>query len=60
MTTQQIKRIEKIAEQSLKYAKQAIKKSDELHALLSLMQYKAGKKKEYSSVNALFKKLKIS
>jgi len=60
MTTKQIQKIEKMANESLKYASQAIKKSEELQGFLSLLEYKRGKKNKYSSVNSIFKKLKIS
>ena len=56
MTTKQIQKIEKIANESLRYASKAIKKSEELQSVLSLMEYQMGKKKEYSSVDAIFKK----
>lgn len=46
MTTKQIKKIEKMASQSLVYAKKAIKKSNELFTVLSLIEYKTGKKKQ--------------
>lgn len=56
MTTKQIKKIEKIASQSLVYAEKAIKKSNELYAVLSLMELREGKKNRYSSVDKLFEK----
>ena len=56
MTTKQIKKIEKIANQSLVYAKKAIKKSNELYAALSLIEFKTGKKNRYSSIDDLFEK----
>ncbi len=56
MTTKQIQRIEKMASESQKYASKAIKKSEELQAVLSLIEYQMGKKNEYSSVDAIFKK----
>ena len=58
MTTKQIQKIEKMASESLKYAAQAMKKSQELQSVLSLMEYSTGKKKEHSSVDSIFKKLK--
>jgi len=60
MTTKQIQKIEKMASESLKYATRAIKKSEELQSVLSLIEYKMGKKKEYSSVDDIFKKIKKS
>ncbi len=55
-----IKKFEKIAIESEKHARLAIKKSDQLHAILSLFEYKSGKKQEHLSIDSLFKKLKIS
>ncbi len=60
MTTKQIQKIEKMASESLKYANQAIKKSEELQGILSLMEYKMGKKNRYSSVGGIFKNIKTS
>jgi len=60
MTTKQIKKIEKMANDSLKYAGKAIKKSEELQIFLSLIEYKQDRKNKYSSVDSIFKKLKIS
>ena len=60
MTTSQMKRIEKIAEASVVYARRSLAKSDELHALLSLLEAKAGEVHRYASVEDVFRKLKIS
>lgn len=60
MTTKQIQKIEKMVNESLKYADRAIKKSEELQSFLSLIEYKQGRKNKYSSVDSIFKKLKIS
>ncbi len=57
MTTKQIQKIEKIANESQKYASKAIKKSEELQGILSLMEYKMGKKNKHSSVTSIFKKI---
>lgn len=59
MSVKEIQKIEKIAKDSLLYARQAIKKSEELHAYLSLLEYKSGRKKIYASVDSIFKKLSI-
>ncbi len=59
MTTLQIQKIEKIAAESIGFAKRALRKSNELEAYLSLIEYRDGKSQKYSSVGALFKKLKI-
>lgn len=60
MTTVEIRRAERIASESMRYARKAIQKSSELEAYLSLLEYKAGKVRKYSSVGDLFKKLKLS
>lgn len=60
MAINQMKKIEKIAEDSAKYARKSLAKSDELYALLSLVEAKAGKMNRYASVNDIFRKLKIS
>jgi len=59
MTTKEIKRLEKLANESTQHAKKAIAKSNEMHALLSLLEYKLGRKKTITSVDALFRRLKI-
>ena len=58
MTTTQIQKIQKIATESASLAKRALRKSNELEAYLSLLEYKAGSTKAYKSVRALFKKLR--
>lgn len=60
MTTKQMQKIEKIANDSIKHARQAVNKSEELRVFLSLIEYKQGRKNKYSSIDSLFKKLKIS
>ena len=59
MTIKEAKKLEKIANESMRYARKAITKSNEVHAILSLMEAKMGKVKQYSSVDEIFKKLKI-
>ncbi len=59
MSTLQIQKIEKIAFESATLAKKALRKSDELEAYLSLLEYRASKVNEYKSVNAIFKKLNL-
>ena len=59
MTISQIKKVEQIARQSTSFAKKALQRSNDLHALLSFFQYKEGKVKTHSSVNELFRALKI-
>ena len=60
MDVKQIQRIEKLAEESVNHARLAVKKSEELQAILSLLEYRRGEKKSYPSVNHLFKKLKLA
>ena len=60
MTTAQIKKAERIASESMRYARKALQKTDELEAYLSMLEYKIGKVRKYRSVNELFKKLKIA
>jgi hypothetical protein len=59
MTATQIKRLEKIASESVRYARKAMQKSDEMRAYLSALEYKAGKTKEFRSVDDLFRRLKV-
>ncbi len=60
MTTKQMQKIERMAMDSIKHAREAVKKSDELQIFLSLMEYKQGMKNRHLSVSTMFKKLKIS
>ena len=60
MTTKQIQKMERMAEDSIRHAREAVRKSEELQAFLSLIEYKQGVKNKHSSVGTLFKKLKIS
>lgn len=58
MTTIQIQKIEKMAAQSVEFAKRALRKSNELEAYLSLMEYRSGNARPHRSVKAFFEKLK--
>ena len=60
MIAAEVKKIEKLAKESATLAKKALLKSNELEAILSLMEYKAGKVNSYKSVKDLFKKLKAA
>lgn len=60
MTTLEMKKIEKMASESMMYARKSLQKSDEIEAYLSLLEYKAGNTSKHRSVNELFKKLKIA
>ncbi|MBI2610744.1 hypothetical protein HYW60_02290 [Candidatus Kaiserbacteria bacterium] len=58
MTTTQIQKIQKIATESASLAKRALRKSNELEAYLSLLEYRAGTTRAYKSVRELFRKIK--
>ena len=60
MSTAQRQKIEKMAAESASLAKRALRKSNELEAMLSLDEYRSGKARSYRSVKELFKKLKRS
>ncbi len=59
MSTVELRKIEKIASESAVFARRALRKSDELEAYLSLLEYRVGKVRKHKSVNALFKKLNL-
>jgi len=58
MTTLELKKMEKIASESMRYARKSLKKSRELEIYLSVLDYKAGRVKEYASVDAIFRAAK--
>ena len=58
MTTTQIQKIQKIASESASLAERALRKSNELEAYLSMLEYKAGNTNMYKSVRQIFKKVK--
>ena len=58
MTTIEIRRAEKIASESARYARKALQKSDELQTYLSMLEYKTGKTKTYPSVRAIIRAAK--
>lgn len=58
MTTAQIQKLQKIASESAAFAKKALRKSNEIEAYLSLLQYKAGDVREHASVKELLRKAK--
>ena len=58
MTTAQMKKAEKLAEASKRYAQKSLQKSRELEVYLSVLDYKAGRVKEYKSVDAMFRAAK--
>ena len=60
MSEAEIKKINKIANTSIDFAKKAMKGANELQAYLSLLDYKIGKTNSYKSVGELFRKLKIA
>jgi hypothetical protein len=60
MSESEIKKVNKIANESINFAKKAMKGANELQAYLSLLDFKVGKTNSYKSVKDLFKKLKIA
>lgn len=58
MSTADTKRIEKIARESAALARKTLKKTNELETYLSLLEYKAGKVREFPSVAALTRKVR--
>jgi hypothetical protein len=60
MSTADTKRAEKLARESAELAHKALQKSDELHACLSVLEYRAGKVRQHMSVGGLFRKLKLA
>lgn len=58
MTTVQLEKIEKMAAKSALLARESLRKSNELEAYLSLLEYRAGNTRAHRSVSALFKKIK--
>ena len=60
MTTADTKRIERIARESADLARKSLKKSNEIEAYLSVMEYRAGKTRRHKSVRDLFRKLKLA
>ncbi len=60
MSDAEIKKINKIASDSISFAKKAMQRANELQAYLSLLDYKFGKTNSYKSVKEIFKKLKIA
>lgn len=58
MTTIQIQKIEKMAAESVSIARQALRKSNDLGAYLSLIEYHTGNASEHRSVKDFFEKLK--
>ena len=58
MTTIELKRAERIASESESLARRALTKSDQVQAYLSLLEYRSGKTRAYSSARALLKKVK--
>lgn len=60
MSEMEIKKINKIATDSVNYAKKAMQRANELQAYLSLVDFKFGKTNSYRSVKDILKKLKIA
>lgn len=53
MTTAQMKKAEKLAEASKRYARKSLEKSRELEIYLSILDYKAGRVLEFPSARAI-------
>jgi hypothetical protein len=58
MTSTETKHAERLARESADLARQALRKSEELDAYLSALEYRAGKVRRHKSVAALFRELK--
>jgi len=58
MTTIELKRAERIASENESLARRALTKSDQVQAYLSLLEYRSGRTRAYSSARALLKKVK--
>ena len=53
MTTMELKKAEKLAEASRRYANKSLQKSRELEIYLSVLDYKAVRVQEFSSIRAI-------
>lgn len=53
MTTAQLKKVERLAEASRRYANKSLEKSRELEIYLSVLDYKEGRVMEFSSARAI-------
>jgi len=53
MTTIQLKKAERLAEASKRYAQKSLQKSRDLDIYLSILEYKAGRVQEFPSVHAI-------
>jgi len=53
MTTAQLKKVEKLAEASKRYAQKSLQKSRELEVYLSILEYKIGQVQEFPSARAM-------
>ena len=60
MTAADIKQAEKLARESAKLARKALQKCNELEAYLSVLEYRAGKVRQYKSDAELFRKLRVA
>ena len=60
MTTTELKRAEKLAEASQRYARRSLQKSRELGTYLSYLEYKTGKVRRFASVAAITRAAKRS
>jgi len=55
MTSVELKNAERLARESADLARKAIRKSEELEAYLSALEYRAGKIRRHTSVASLFR-----
>ena len=53
MTTMQLKKAERLAEASKRYAQKSLEKSRELEQYLSILDYKTGNVREFGSTHAI-------
>lgn len=60
MSPIEFKKINKIANESIGFARKSMQRANELRVYLSLLDYKFGKTNTYKSVRDIFKKLKIA
>jgi hypothetical protein len=58
MTITDLKKIEKLASESARYAQKSLRKSDELELYLSMLEYKTGNVKMYRSAKDLIRTAK--
>ncbi|MEK9185472.1 MAG: hypothetical protein AAB863_01730 [Patescibacteria group bacterium] len=60
MSPIEFKKIYKMADESIDFARKSMQRANDLRVYLSLLDYKFGKTNTYKSVRNIFKKLKIA